>query len=403
MIVFSTFPEDVRVKRESEALIEAGYAVDIVCLKGEQQHLKEQIDGVNLRRINIQRKRGGKLRYLWEYGFFALAAFLKIAFLHFKERYQIVHIHNIPDFLVFSALVPKLTGAKIMFDMHEIMPEFYMRKYQLAKDHIMIRLLRYIEKQSVKFADRVLIASPLFREKVVNRSSPPEKCFTILNFPDTKYFNGAINGQRIDNTFRIIYPGTLSEIHGVDIAIKAVQRCVAEHKFPLKFYVYGCGSEKEEAKLLRMVKDYNLESRVFFYKEVPIDQMGKILKTMDAGLVPKRGGVFAEDAISTKLFEFAAVGLPAIVSRTKSDALYFDDSMVMFFEPENIIELAGCIAKLYWEPQLRQSLSTNAGAVFQTLNWDIIKQDLHLAYEDLTSKPITEEEPDVYVLSLIHI
>ena len=133
MVVFSYYPLDVRVRRAAEAIVEAGMKVDLICLRGEGEPKREQVGGVNVYRINLKRKRATTLRYLWEYAYFILATFLLLSSLHLIRRYRIVHVHTLPDILVLSALLPKLTGAKVILDIHDIMPELYMRKYGIPE------------------------------------------------------------------------------------------------------------------------------------------------------------------------------------------------------------------------------------------------------------------------------
>ena len=382
MVVFSYYPQDTRARRAAEAIVKTGMSVDAISLRGEGQSRKERINGVNVYRINVKRKRARRLGYLWEYGLFIASAFLKLSFLHLIKRYKIIHVHTLPDILVLSAVFAKMMGARVLLDIHDIMPEFYMRKYGIPETHKMIKLIKYLEKLSIKFADHVVIASPLFRETVIKRSSAPDKCTTIMNLPDPKYFHAIIVGNcHDDDKFKVIYPGTLSEIHGVDIAIKAIERIAKRTNIPIQFHIYGAGAELERNKLITLTKKLDLHNFVYFQPSVPLEKLAGIYKSMYVGVVPKRNGIFADDAISTKLFEFAAVELPAIVSRTKSDSLYFDDSMVMFFEPENEKELADCIIKLYRNPRLGESLCQQSRLLCRKINWETEKIKLYTVYE----------------------
>ncbi len=383
MVVFSHYPLDVRVRREAEALAAAGICVDVICLRGDGEADCHRINGVTAHRISLKRKRAGKMRYLWEYGCFLILSFLRLSLLHFRNRYKIVHIHNLPDILVLSALVPKLTGAKIILDMHESMPEFYMRKFGISQNRWMIRIIKLAEKFSVNFADHVIAATPFIKEKLVGRAVHSDKCTVILNLPDIRYFRGSSSrAHRADGTFNVIYPGTLSEIHGVDVAIRAMKLVCREISASIRFHIYGSGSA--EASLKQLVKSLQLEEVVFFHPLVPLEKLAEILEVMDAGIVPKRDGLFSGEAISTKLFDFAATGIPGIVSRTRGDSLFFDDSMVLFFEPENAWELADCILRLYRNPGLRLRLAANAKTVIRKMNWEILKQDLYRIYETLS-------------------
>src|SRR6266446_6009149 len=111
MIVFSYYPSDVRVRREAETLVESGMTVDVICLRKKGQKSQENIYGVNVYRIDIQRKRLNKLRYIWEYLYFIIKVFFKLSFLFFRKSYHIIHVHNMPEFLVFCALLPRVAGA----------------------------------------------------------------------------------------------------------------------------------------------------------------------------------------------------------------------------------------------------------------------------------------------------
>jgi glycosyltransferase involved in cell wall biosynthesis len=385
MIAFSYYPADTRIRREAEALVDQGMSVDIICLKAKHQTEEENINGVNAYLINLKKKRGSKFRYFFEYGCFIIVAFLKLSVLHFRRKYDVIHVHNLPDILVLSALVPKLTGAKIILDMHEIMPEFFMRKYQKNEGHKSIKLIKLFEKISIKCTDHIITATPFLKEIVSKRSSSADRCTTILNLSDSKYFIGEVPQEpRKNGKFKIVYPGTLSELHGIDIAINAIKLVVMETDIPIEFHIYGTGfMTKEWQRLASQIKDLGLTNFVKLNKFVRIEELVPILKTMDAGVVPKRDGMFAGDAMSTKLFDFAAIGLPVIVSRTRGDSLYFDDSMVLFFEPENERQLADRIIYLYYDSDLQKNLSKNIKLLNSRLNWEIMKKKLYAIYDEL--------------------
>ena len=384
MVVFSHYPLDVRVRRSAEALAEAGMSVDVICLGDKGEPRKERINGVSVYRIKLRRKRGKPWRYLWEYGYFMASAFVKLSILQLIKSYNIVHVHNLPDILVLSALFPKICKARVILDIHDVMPEIFIRKYGIPEGHNLIRTLRYLEKLSIKLADHIIVASPFFKETLIRRSCSREKCTTILNLPDPKYFKARKVHERGDSDdFKVIYPGTLGEIFGVDIAIKAIGRVVRHTKIPVQFHIYGEGAELEKNKLMTLTKNLDLQDVVHFSPKVPAGELARIYKSMDIGIVPKRSGVHADDAMSTKLFEFTAIGLPCIASRTKADSLYFDDSMVMFFEPENESELADCIVRLYRNPELRKSLCQQAALLYRKINWEKESKKLYEVYEGM--------------------
>ncbi|OQX82466.1 hypothetical protein B6D60_12145 [candidate division KSB1 bacterium 4484_87] len=346
MIVFSYYPNDTRVRREAEALAQAGISVDVLCLIYPGEPKNEKINGVNVHRIKIEKKtRPGKAHHIWQYSYFILASFFKLSALHLKKKFDFVHVHNLPDILVLSALVPR------------------------------IRILKLFEKFSIKLCEHVIVATPFLKETVVKRSAQEDKVTTILNLPDIRYFeNFKTEIRKRPDPFNLIYPGTFSKIHGVDIAIHAVKKAIAASQINIHLHLYGLGEEEENLHLL--VEKLHLQQHVFFHQMVQIDELAEILTTMDIGLVPKHDGIFIGEAISTKMFDYAAVGLPIICSKTSGDSLYFDETMVQFFEPGNSDQLAESIIKLYHNYELRKKYSENATKLIRKMNWQTVQREL---------------------------
>jgi hypothetical protein len=90
--------------------------------------------------------------------FFFISSFL-LTIKHIKNSYHLIHIHSVPDFEVFAALVLKLTGAKVILDIHDIIPELYISKFEMDENSFQFKLLSLIERLSVAFSDHVIIAN----------------------------------------------------------------------------------------------------------------------------------------------------------------------------------------------------------------------------------------------------
>jgi glycosyltransferase involved in cell wall biosynthesis len=118
----------------------------------------------------------------------ALLAAAILAGRAFRRRYDLVHVHNMPDVLVFSALVPKLFGAKIILDLNDPMPELMMTIFRLREETLLVRLLKKFEAWSILFADAVLTTNEAFRKLFVSRSCPAQRIEVIMNSPDEEIF-----------------------------------------------------------------------------------------------------------------------------------------------------------------------------------------------------------------------
>lgn len=380
MLAYAFYESDMRILRYAKALVERGDSVDVIALRREDAPAFEVLQGVNVYRVQPrQRNERGWFDYLTRVIRFMVVSASKLTRLHSAQPYDVVHVHSVPDFLVFSALWPKLTGAKIILDIHDILPEFFASKFGASDKSILFKLLVLAEYLSVKMSDHVIIANDLWHQRLVARSASAESCTTIINYPDSDLFGPVEQQAAATGKFRITYPGTLNTHQGVDIAVRAIH--ILRDELPqAEFHVYGEGPAK--LSLMELTSELALSDKVIFHNFLPCDQIPGAMALSHAAVVPKRASSpFGNEAMSTKIMEFMSLGVPVIVSRTKVDQYYHDESRVKFFESDNAQDLARVIALLYRDPELRKSLAMNASEYVSRNNWNEKKQ-LYLTMVD---------------------
>lgn len=376
MIVLNYYPADVRVRREAETLIEAGIKVDVVCLRKGNQPFKEEMNGVKIYRINLEHKRGATRRYLFEYAYFFFIAFLKLTILHLRKFYHIIHVHNMPDLLVFAALFPRLTGAKILLDLHDPMPEVYMAKYHKQITHPVIRMLCLLEKLSIHFSHRVITPNKAFLERFISRGCPPGKIDIIMNTPMEKIFHrNIINHKRImpsnNRKFVVMFHGTIVERHGLETALKALDK--VRNKIPnLLFKVYGVGDFVE--KFINKVNEFNLSDIVEYNGWVPNEKIGEIIGDIDVGIIPNDLNPFTQINFPVRIFEYLSLKKPVIVPRTQGILDYFDEDSINFFNPGDVDSLKNVILRLYTKPEEQQKILERGVTVYNQYRWQIQKR-----------------------------
>ena len=177
----SFYPFELNVKREAEALRDAGYQVHVICLRGPGEAAHETVEGVDVHRLPVGHKRGKILRYLWEYNAFFVLAAIKLARLHRRLRFAAVQVNTMPDYLVFAALYPKLTGAKVVLHLHEPVPELFLtmfpgRWYTGA----FVWTVSRVEQASIRFADRALTVTEQMRQNYARRGDDASKISSII-------------------------------------------------------------------------------------------------------------------------------------------------------------------------------------------------------------------------------
>jgi glycosyltransferase involved in cell wall biosynthesis len=364
MIVFNDYVSDARVRREAEALVERGDSVDCICLCREDI---TSLHGVQLFPLSSTKYRGAsRLHLVFRYIQFFCYAFLKVAIEHLRSPYDVVHAHTMPDFLVFTALIPKLLGAKVVLDMHDLMPEIYMTKYGASPCSRMVRFITWMELRSVSFADRAIAVHKPHLDALAGHGNDRNKFSILLNVPDDRIFKRHAPAPRQDGTFRLIYHGTLPKRAGLDIAIRAVAH--ARKEIPnLHFLIIGSGDTRDT--LAQLAADLHLTGCVEFMPCVPVEKLPALISQSDVGIVPYTADAFTRYVLPTKLLEYAAIGIPAISSRLSTVEAYFDSSMVAFFKPGDDDALAREILRLYRDPALRQAFAARVDRFTELYNW----------------------------------
>ena len=381
MLAYTFYETDNRVRRYAEALVKRGDCVDTIVLGQEGQPRFETIRGVNVFRIQKRvRDERGPFTYLAKLLMFFFRSAWSVSLRHLRARYDIIHVHSVPDFQVFSTLLPKLMGARVILDIHDIVPEFYASKFKVDQRSLTFRLLVLIERLSVGYSNHVIISNHLWYNKLIERSVETKKCTTIINYPDTSIFCRRPVADEVNGEFLMCYPGTLNWHQGVDLAIRAVARL--RDKVPrFKFLIIGDGPDREKLKML--VKELCLEECVTVSGVVPLEDVAKLMATFHLGVVPKRNDSFGGDAFSTKIMEFMAMGVPVVASKTRIDQYYFTEDLVQFFDPENVDDLAAKILELVRDSRKREALRTRALEFIQQNNWDVRKQEYLDLVDDL--------------------
>lgn len=372
MPVYSFYENDNRVMRYAETLSKLGNEVKIFSLRLGNQPKEEYLENIKVHRLQSrQYKEKTGLGYLIRLLLFFLRSFYYVTKSNRKKKFDLLHVHSIPDFEVFSAVCAKHNGTKVILDIHDLVPELYLSKFNKSKKSLFYKALLFLEKKSCQYADHIIVPNHLWYEKLVSRSAPKEKCSVIMNYPDESLFYPR-QKERNDDRFIMLYPGTLSYHQGLDIAIKAFVEVVKLYPFA-EFHIYGEGTDKNYLKYL--VEEYQAENNIIIKDLVSVKKMPKIMAEADIAIVPKRNDEFAGEAFSTKILEFMCMGVPVVVSATKIDRYYFDESVVKFFKPGDIEDLKKAIIELIENKDQRRKLSENALKFVEKYKWSVNKKE----------------------------
>lgn len=383
MVAYTFYETDNRVRRYAEALAKRGDKVDAIALSRDGKQRLETLRGVTVYRIQKRLiDERGPFTYLWKLLMFFMRSAWLTTIKHLQEPYDVIHVHSVPDFQVFATLIPKMLGARVILDIHDIVPEFYASKFKVSEQSWVYRALLLAEKISIAYSDHVIISNHLWQGKIIKRAVRPNKCTTIINYPDLSIFSPRPTQLRVHDDFVMCYPGTLNWHQGLEVAVSAM--VLLRDKAPrLKFLIVGDGPERE--KLKAIVKAERLEDRIELRGFTPIEEVAEIMNSIDLGVVPKRKDSFGDQAFSTKIMEFMSKGVPVLASRTTIDEYYFNESILTFFESGNAEDLAAKVLDLMQDPEKRCALTMRASEFIGENNWDVKKEE-YLALVDSLAK-----------------
>jgi glycosyltransferase involved in cell wall biosynthesis len=370
MVAYSEYSSDARVKNYVDALLDAKWRVHIVSLT-ESPKLSNT-DHVAFHQT-VHKYQGDSIYlYLWSYFRFFLISCLHLTKLCFMGECQIVHVHNMPNCIVFAALIPRLFGSRIILDFHDTMPELYMEKFRIGKQSLMCRVLLLEETLSAMLAHELIVTSEVHKKIFLEHGLPSRNMAVVMNLANPRYFTFEHeHAHTTQEAFRFIYHGTLSHRSGLDIALRAFKLAVNRCRY-LQLSIIGDGDYR--STLLNLSKQLELDDCVTFSEGlIAVEQLSWHITHADAGLIPSRSDGATASMLPVKLLEYVYMRKPSIVARTTGVQYYFDDAMVCYFDPENVSDLADKIVRVSSDVHYRQSLVDNANRFNDMYNWEAQK------------------------------
>jgi glycosyltransferase involved in cell wall biosynthesis len=290
-----------------------------------------------------------------------------------------------PDFLVFTAIVPKIFGSKIILDLHDPSPEILMTTFHKSKDSRLLKIITWIEKISIKFSDIVITVNKAFLDTFVSRGCPRKKLRIIMNSPQTsvfeKYTKNAVIKPRGDK-FILMYHGMIVEKHGLDIMVEALK--VLRHKIP-NLEMIICGYGDYEQQLLADIKESKLEDVVNFMGEVTIEKIAETIPQIDVGIIPNKITPFTQINFPTRIFEYISNKKPTVVPGTIGIRDYFADDEIFYFKGEDVQDLINVIMEIYLNPEKTNEKIEKSFQIYKQHTWEIQSSSLRRIYDELTN------------------
>jgi glycosyltransferase involved in cell wall biosynthesis len=400
MLLNAPYPSDLRIKKETDALLKAGFKIFLLCLRRANEKEEETIQGVNIYRIDAG-KNDIHLAF-WD-------AIMSVSFVHpvfksaipgwvKKNDIRILHIHDLP--LVGTALsLRKRLNIPVVADFHENYPDalrtwFAWRKNPLVKlkNKIFMNPDRWatLEKKATQEADHVIAVVQEMKQRLIRDYQVSDAKITIVsNTEELSFLNQPEDPavyEPYKGKFIVTYSGNIGPHRGVDTVIEAMQYL---KNYPqIVFLIIGSGSNAVMSLLKNSVEKLGLNGQVFFMGRQPFEKFYSFMLFADVNVIPHKSNGHTDNTIPHKLFQAMMVGKPVLVSSsTPLKRVIETTNAGVVFKAGDPEDLSKKILSLYENKALQKELGENGKrtTVKGTLNWEHEQQSLIALYKKMLS------------------
>ncbi len=370
VVAYTEFPTDPRVRREAMALAKNGCAVDVISLRPKTGPSQSDFGLSHLYELPLTARRGGKLRYAFQYSTFLLLSSALLLYLDIRNRFLLVHVHSLPDFQILSAMPLRLRGTPILLDLHEGMPEILAARFHLSQHSAWVRVAGALEQLSCRVANHVITANDAIRQHAVSRGCPPRRISVIYNAASPPRTEASADTMRENLGLAlgdfIVHAGGVNPERDLETLLKAI--ALVPTSSPLSLVVAGDGEPEYLEQLKSEVERLHLSGRVMFVGKLSLEDASGLLSLSRIGLVTLEDNPLTQIALPTRVLEFVRLGKPLIVPRLSYLRQVLGDC-AEYYTPGDSQSLARAIARELEDRPDRAGRVTRARQICARFDW----------------------------------
>lgn len=383
------YPRDSRVRKEAESLTAAGFAVTVVAPNGGDEPTTDVVEGVEVIRYPTPTFGTDTLSYALEFAYVTVATAIAMLRVWMTKGFDVVHLHNPPDTLVFAALLPRLFGKKVVFDHHDLAPELYLAKFdgesEAGANSSVHRALLWFERVSCTLAHRIIVVNESYKAIDIARNRVPiERVVVVRNGP----LLANLEAPKPDHELRsragtlFGYLGNIAKQDGVDHLILALHELSGTLGYEDWFAVI-IGPADDPGPLQALATELGLEDRIWFTGYQPDTAWRRLLGTVDICVVPDPANPLNEKSTMIKFMEYMALAKPVVAYDLTENRASGGDS-ALYAEPSDPLGLALQFQRLIQNPELSAELGRRGkNRVRQKLAWEYSAENLLDLYRAL--------------------
>lgn len=369
-VAYSDLASDARVLRETREEIRRGARVTVLVPRSRSTQPPKSLETAEVIWLPVEQERGqttlaGQFRFMRE-----LSRWRRQQ----RRRPDVVHLHNMPDYLYWSFQKWHREGTRIVIDVHDIMSELAVHRFQGLSRSIAVRLLRWAEESVWRRADHVITVHELYREQIAARGVPLSKVSVVLNSPDPEIVRSDRRRVPRAGEFKIAFHGSVTRRSGIAHVVRAMPEVLA-HVPNARLVIVGDGNAREEVS--KAIAEQRLGDRVeFSIGYLPLNEAIERIADADVGVVPNEVSDYTAAMLPVKLTEYAALGIPTVATALPLVVRYFGARGVELIDTPQPRLIADALIRLAKDAPRRTALSSAARSFAREHSWSRYAESL---------------------------
>lgn len=377
----NAYPFDVRVRREAQALRDAGCEVSVISPRASGQAWHERIQNIDVFRFPAPPGGNGLIGYVFEFGYATMAMLLLTAWVSVRKGIDVIHAANPPDTLFVIGAIFHLFGTRFVYDHHDLAPETYLARFQQPRENLVSRTLRALERASFAVADVVIATNESYRELALTRGRKhPDQVFVVRNGPSADFTIMPRDPELASRAAYLIgYIGTMGPQDGVDYWLRAIHEMVVSFQRK-NFLAVIIGSGDAVPSLRALAEQLNIEQYVWFTGRISDLDARRYLSTVHVCVHPDPMNPLNDRSTMNKMMEYMALGKPTVAFDLR-EARYSAQGAAVYAKPNDVRDFAAKVCQLLDSPGEREHMGQiGQERVTQQLAWEYSVPELLRAY-----------------------
>lgn len=264
-----------------------------------------------------------------------------------------------------AALVKKVHGIPIVYNLQDIFPDSLVGSGLASKDGILWKIGRIIENFTYRNADKIIVISDDFKKNIMAKGVPEEKIVVVYNWVDE---NAVVPVAKEDNPlydelginrekFSVVYAGNFGHAQNIDVTIAAAERL--KDVEDIQFLMFGTGGLVEDYKKIAQEKGLK---NMFFFPLQPVEKVSQVYSLGNLGVVACKKDL-GKGAFPSKTWSIMSAGTPVIANYdedTDLERLVKENGLGVFSAADDSEQMAQRIMDMYNNRELCAEYGRNA-------------------------------------------